>query len=47
MRTKEVHREIGRMLAKAGIEKVALIRNSVTSFIEAGLRKEGYRGDIV
>lgn len=46
-RMEKVHREIGRSLAKAGIEKIVLIRNSVTSFIEEGLREEGYKGDIV
>ncbi|MBI3630998.1 MAG: UDP-N-acetylmuramoyl-tripeptide--D-alanyl-D-alanine ligase [Candidatus Sungbacteria bacterium] len=45
IRTREVHREIGRSLARARIEKVVLIKNSVTSSIEEGLREEGYRGD--
>lgn len=46
-RTREVHREIGRNLAQAGIEKVVLIRNSVTSFIEEGLKEGKYGGDII
>lgn len=44
-RTEAVHREIGHLLARAGIEKIVLIRNSVTSFIAEGLREEGYVGD--
>lgn len=43
----EVHKEIGRELARAGIEKVVLIRNSVTPFIEKGLQEEGYAGEII
>ena len=39
----EVHKEIGRHLARAGIEKVVLIRNSVTPFIEMGLQEEKSR----
>ena len=38
-RKEEVHREIGRELAAAGIEKTILIRNSVTPYIEEGLKK--------
>ena len=43
----EVHTKIGAELAKAGIEKVILIRNSVTPFIERGLKHSGYGGEIV
>ena len=43
----EVHKEIGRKLAKAQIEKVILIRNSVTKFIEQGLQEINYKGDIL
>lgn len=46
-RTEAVHEEIGRQLAAAGIEKVVLIRNSVTPLIESGLKKAGYCGDII
>lgn len=42
-----VHREIGKELARAGIEKVVLIRNSVTPFIEKGLQEEKYKGDVL
>ncbi|PIQ68990.1 MAG: hypothetical protein COV91_01185 [Candidatus Taylorbacteria bacterium CG11_big_fil_rev_8_21_14_0_20_46_11] len=46
-RTEIVHKEIGHELASAGIEKVVLVRNSVTSFIAQGLQEGGYRGDVV
>ncbi len=46
-RTKEVHKEIGRCLAKANIEKVILIKNSVTPYIEEGLKETMYQGEIV
>lgn len=46
-RKKEVHQEIGRELAKAGIEKVVLIRNSVTPYIENGLKESKYEGEII
>ena len=46
-RTPEVHEEIGRMLAEAGIEKVVLIRNSVTPHIERGLKKAGFKGELL
>ncbi len=46
-KTKEIHREIGRKLARARIEKVVLIKNSVTPFIEEGLRDGEYSGEII
>lgn len=46
-RTEEVHKEIGRELAAANIEKVVLIKNSVTPHIEQGLKEEEYQGEIV
>lgn len=46
-RTSEVHKQIGRQLAEAGIEKVVLIRNSVTGYIEQGLKDAGYRGEVI
>ena len=46
-RQKEVHENIGAQIAEAGIEKVALIRNSVTPHIEDGLKKAGFKGDIL
>ena len=47
IRTKEVHREIGRHLAKAKIEKVILVKNSVTGYIEEGLKEENYKGELI
>ncbi len=43
----EVHLEIGKKLASAKIEKVILIKNSVTPYIEEGLKRERYDGEIV
>jgi len=42
----EVHRDIGKELVRAGIEQVILIKNSVTPFIEEGLRTAKYKGEI-
>lgn len=47
VRTEEVHREIGRNLAEASIEKVILIKNSVTGYIEQGLKAAGFVGDVL
>lgn len=46
-RKEEVHKTIGRQLAEAGIEKVVLMRDSVTPFIEQGLKEAGYNGEII
>lgn len=46
-RTEAVHREIGALLAQAGIEKVVLIKNSATPFIKEGLKESGYTGEII
>lgn len=46
-RKEEIHKEIGREIARAGIEKVVLIKNSVTPFIEAGLQEGKYRGEVM
>jgi len=46
-RLREVHEDIGVQIAEAGIEKVALIKNSVTPHIEAGLKKAGFNGEIL
>jgi UDP-N-acetylmuramoyl-tripeptide--D-alanyl-D-alanine ligase len=45
-RLEEVHKTIGRQLAEARIEKVVLIKNSVTPFIEQGLREAHYAGEV-
>ncbi len=41
-----MHREIGKRLAEANIEKVILVKNSVTPYIEQGLREANYSGEI-
>lgn len=46
-RKEAVHKIIGAQLAKAGIEKVVLIRNSVTPFIYDGLKAHDYKGEII
>jgi UDP-N-acetylmuramoyl-tripeptide--D-alanyl-D-alanine ligase len=46
-KTEEVHKEIGRSLAQAKIEKIVLIKNSVTPYIEEGLKERKYEGDIL
>ncbi len=46
-RTEKVHREIGKRLAVANIEKIVLIKNSVTPFIEKGFKEENGRGEII
>ncbi len=46
-RAEAVHKEIGRLLARAGIEKIVLIRDSVTPYIERGLRENDYKGEII
>lgn len=40
----DIHRQIGKQIAEAGIEHVVLIKNSVTPFIERGLEEANYRG---
>ena len=46
-RVKEVHEEIGKQLAKTGIEKVVLIRTSVASYMESGLQAGDFKGEIL
>jgi UDP-N-acetylmuramoyl-tripeptide--D-alanyl-D-alanine ligase len=46
-RSEEIHRDIGKQLAEANIEKVVLIKNSVTPWIEEGLKENSYGGDIM
>lgn len=46
-RKEEVHKEIGKELARAGIEKVVLIRNSVTPFIAKGLQEGQFKGELM
>lgn len=42
-----IHEEIGVKLAKANINKVVLIKNSVTPYIEKGLNKGNFEGEII
>lgn len=46
-RKDEVHEAIGKQLAEANIEHVILIKNSVTPYIEKGLKQAGYQGQII
>jgi UDP-N-acetylmuramoyl-tripeptide--D-alanyl-D-alanine ligase len=46
-RKEEIHREMGRRLAEAGIEKIVLIKDSVAPYIEEGLKEIGYKGEII
>jgi UDP-N-acetylmuramoyl-tripeptide--D-alanyl-D-alanine ligase len=43
----EVHRQTGRQLAEAGIEVVALVKNSVTPHIAEGLEEAGFKGELI
>ena len=45
--TEEVHKQIGKLLAEARIEKIILIRNSVTLYIEQGLKENEYAGELL
>lgn len=42
-----VHVRLGKLVAKANPDKVILMKNSVTKYIEEGLREAGYNGQIV
>ena len=46
-RTEQVHKEIGKRLAQAHIEKVVLIKNSVTPYLAQGLHEAHYDGEVV
>lgn len=46
-RTEEIHKIIGKQLAEANIEKVVLIKNSVSPWIEQGLKDASFGGEIV
>lgn len=45
-RTENVHLEIGRWLAKSGIEQIVLIRNAATDVIARGLKAHGFSGKL-
>lgn len=44
--TERVHNELGREIAAANPDEVVLMQNSVTGFIEKGLREAGYSGHL-
>lgn len=44
--TESVHQELGRLIAAATPDKVVLMDNSVTAFIQQGLTEAGYNGDV-
>jgi UDP-N-acetylmuramoyl-tripeptide--D-alanyl-D-alanine ligase len=46
VRTVGVHREMGAQLAKVA-DLVVLVRNSVTPYIEEGLRQNRYQGEVL
>lgn len=45
--TARIHRTVGELIASAEPDLVVLMRNSVTDFIKTGLRKAGYKGDVL
>ncbi|MCL5113270.1 MAG: Mur ligase family protein [Patescibacteria group bacterium] len=45
--TKEIHQEIGHLIAGANPDQVVLINNSVTHYIQEGLTKAGFKNDLV
>lgn len=45
--TEKVHKQIGAWLTAAKIEKVVLVKNSVTGFISDGLKSSGYKGEVL
>ena len=46
-KTQKIHHTIGVQLAKAKIEKIILIKSSVTPFIAEGLKDTNYKGEII
>lgn len=44
--TERVHRELGQAIAKAAPDKVILMKNSVTKFIQQGLAHANYSGNL-
>ncbi|RJR12608.1 UDP-N-acetylmuramoyl-tripeptide--D-alanyl-D-alanine ligase [Candidatus Parcubacteria bacterium] len=45
--SRQVHEDIGKELARAGIEKIVLIRTSATPHIERGLKQADFKGEIL
>lgn len=44
--TKDVHSKMGELIAASGADVVVLMKNSVTKYIEEGLKKSGYSGEL-
>lgn len=44
--TKRVHQKIGQLIAEAKPDMAVLMKNSVTKFIEAGLKEGGFKGEL-
>ncbi len=44
--TERVHAELGALIAAARPDQVVLMQNSATSFMQAGLQKGGFKGEI-
>ncbi len=45
--TQKVHEEIGRLIAEAKPDRLILMKNSVTGFIQTGLKAGSYAGEVV
>ena len=45
--TEAIHHEVGELIADAKPDKVVLMKNSVTAFIQAGLTAKEYSGEVV
>ncbi len=44
--TRAVHETMGRLIAEANPDKVVLMRNSVTDFVQTSMELAGYKGDL-
>lgn len=44
--SENIHIELGKLIAAAGPDQVVLMQNSATSFIQAGLQKGGFKGEV-
>jgi len=45
--TQAVHEEMGRLIAASGADMVVLMQNSVTKYIEAGLKEAKFKGEVM
>ena len=44
--TKAVHLKVGQLIARAQPDSVVLMQNSVTGFIQEGLKEGGFKGEL-